>query len=39
MNFETAFREYLEKNDFAKKYSHRIWPLNIYFYGSKRDNR
>ena len=25
MNFETAFREYLEMNDFAKKYSHRIW--------------
>ena len=31
MNFETAFREYLEMNDFAKKYSHRIWPLNIIF--------
>ena len=31
MNFETAFREYFERNDFAKKYSHRIWPLNIIF--------
>ena len=38
MNFETAFREYLEMNDFAKKYSHRIWLLNIIFMDSGKSN-
>lgn len=31
MNFETAFREYFEGNNFIQKCSHRIWPLNIIF--------
>ncbi len=31
MNFETAFREYFEGNNFIQKCSHRIWHLNIIF--------